>query len=281
MFFGESLTGTLPTLIALAQGIGGEVQCITNNYTGSVKPIYSKPRFGVSIFFFLVSGIITISLIAFMILRLTSIIKLAQAEDKIHRKINTELNEMLLTTEHTPSKFEKVSIATPNSMTKKQYYILQLFNMINSALVFGCLPTLITYSLLPYGQKAFYYCSVLFPTAYPMSAIYALVRPKISITVVILGTVVGYSICIFIITCAYQSPCPIWADTLHGGIIMIIAWLTASFILSYVRIASGNRIKLAWGKESGLFYYGLCVQMGVVLGVIPMYLIINVYQLFL
>jgi hypothetical protein len=164
-------------------------------------------------------------------------------------------------------------------MTKKQFYILQSFNVINSAILFGCLPTLITYSLLPYGQKAFYYCSILYPISYPLSALAGVIRPTISICWVVIGSIFGCFICFFIIIIAFQSPCPIWADTLHGGIVMASAWFISSFVLAYVRVASGNRIKLTWPKESGLFHFGLSVQMGIIFGVVPMYLVINVYGL--
>ena len=150
--------------------------------------------------------------------------------------------------------------------------------MVNSAVLYGCLPTLITYSLLPYGQKAFYYCSVLFPIAYPLSALYGVVRPTLSMTWIVLGSLFGSVICAFIIFVAFQSPCPIWADTVQGGIVMIFAWFVSTFTFAYVRIASGNRIKLAWGKDSGLFYFGVSVQMGIVFGVLPMYLLINVFK---
>ena len=58
---------------------------------------------------------------------------------------------------------------------------------------------------------------------------------------------------------------------------MTVAWFGSSLSLGYVRIASGNRIKLAWPKENGLFYFGLSVQMGIIFGVVPFYLLINVY----
>ena len=279
MFLGESLTGTLPTLIALAQGVGGEIQCIKNNYTSTIEPIYSKPRFGVSIFFFLITCIITTSLLAFVALRLTSIVKLAQAKEKHCSKTNIETYEMLLKTDKSVLTTKKVSLWTPNSMPQKQFYILQFFNVINSALIFGCLPSLITYALLPYGQKAFYYCNVLSPISYPLSVLYAFFRPTLPTAWVIISSMVGCLICSFIMIIALQSPCPMWADTVHGGIIMIVAWFFSSFLLGYIRCASGNRIKLAWGKEDGLFYFGLSIQLGVMLGVLPMYLLINVFQL--
>jgi riboflavin transporter 2 len=279
MFFGESLTATLPTLIALIQGVGGEVRCIKNNQTLLIEPIYSEPRFSVSVFFFLVTGIIGISLIAFVILRWTSIVKLANAKDKNHRKNDIESFEILLKNGEIVSKSRKLSLSTPNSMTKKQFFILQSFNVINSAILFGCLPTLITYSLLPYGQKTFYYCNILYPISYPLSVFLGFIYPTLSTFWVIIGSLFGWLTCFFIIIVAFQSPCPIWADTLHGGIIMTAAWFISSLVLAYIRVCSGNRIKLAWSKRSGLFHFGLSVQMGIIFGVLPMYLVINVYEL--
>lgn len=278
MFIGESLTGTLPTLIALAQGVGGEARCVRFNETAALQAVYSEPRFSVSVFFFLVAGIIMLSLVAFLFLRRTSVIQLANASDQRQLECPLETCEMLLKEQNHLSKPRRLSLSTPNSMTQRQFYILQSFNVVNSAILYGCLPTLITYALLPYGQKAFYYCSVLAPISYPLSALYGIVRPTIATSWIVLGSIVGSLIAFWIVIIAFQSPCPMWSDTLHGAIIMIIAWFTSSFILSYVRVASGNRIKLAWPKEDGLFNFGVSVQMGIIFGVLPMYLVINVYE---
>ncbi|CAF2125116.1 unnamed protein product [Rotaria magnacalcarata] len=278
-FFGESLTGILPIFIALAQGVGGEAQCIMNNVTLHVQPIYSEPRFSVSTFFFLISGIIALSLIAFMALRFTSIMKLAKADDQHWQQTSIESYEKLLVTKENSSESKKRSLSKANSMTEKEFFILQTSNVVNSAFVFGCLPTLVTYSILPYGQKTLYYCNILFPISYSLAALYGFIRPTISTFWIIMNSICGCLICAFIIVVAFQSPCPIWADTLHGGIIIIAAWCLSSFILAYVRVASGNRIKLAWKKDNGLFYYGLNIQIGMILGVVPMYLLINIYQL--
>lgn len=278
-FFGEGLAGALPTFLALAQGVGGETQCVVNNQTLTMEPIYSQPRFSVSVFFHLTAGIIALSLIAFMILQLTSVVKLADAENKIPQKTDAETSEMIITTNKNAHELRKISLSTPNSMTQKQFYILQTFNVINSACIFGFLPSLITYSLLPYGQKVFYYCSLLFPLAYPLSAMLGFIYPTISTFWIIICSLFGWLICIFITIISIQSPCPIWADTLHGGIIMIAAWSISSFVLAYARLASGNRIKLSWAKESGLFHFGVSVQVGMLVGALPMYVVINIYEL--
>ncbi|CAF0969462.1 unnamed protein product [Adineta ricciae] len=279
MFLGESFTATIPTLLAVVQGIGGEAKCIQYNSTSPFEPVYSEPRFSVSVFFFLIMGIIIISLVAFVILRTSPIVGLAGAEERINKEECIETCEMLLKFgEDTPA-IRKLSITIPKSMTRKEFVIIQWFNVINSGILYGCLPTITTYSMLPYGQRAFYYCSILYPLAYPLAAMLAWFRQTISIFWVSAGSIIGCFICGFIIFIACQSPCPIWADTTHGGVIMVLAWFSSTFILAYVRIASGNNIKLYWKKESGLFYFGFTVQTGIIFGVLPFFLIINVFNL--
>lgn len=280
-FFGESLTAALPTFFALAQGVGGETRCVFNNQTSILDPVYTQPRFSVSAFFYLVTFIVGSSLIAFLILQFSSIVKLANAESKIIEENIPETSEMVeKNNENFSTTTRKVSfLSTPNSMTKIQFYILQTLNVINSAIMFGCLPALVTYSLLPYGQKAFYYCSLLYPLAYPLSALVGFIYPTISTFWIIMGSLFSWLLGVYISTVAIQSPCPIWADTLHGGILMTTAWFVSSLVLAYVRLASGNRIRLAWPKESGLFNFGVSVQMGMFVGALPVYLVINVYEL--
>jgi hypothetical protein len=82
-FLGEGLTGLVPTLLALAQGIGGEAICIVNSNGTALEPTYSQPRFSVTIFMFLIAGVIGLSLIGFLLLRFTSIISLANAAEPV------------------------------------------------------------------------------------------------------------------------------------------------------------------------------------------------------
>ncbi|CAF0836294.1 unnamed protein product [Didymodactylos carnosus] len=276
MFFGESLTAILPTFLALLQGVGGEIICRRNNsLTDQFEPFYSEPRFSVSIMFYLLSSIIACSLIAFLILRWTSVVYIADALPKLMANgyITDDNGEFLVNSDHKTPRRQSANLKT------KQFFLLLFICIISASFIFGILPTLITYALLPYGQKAFYYCIILGPLAFPLAAFLSMKFPTVSTTRIVSGCITGCFGCIYIIIIAFQSPCPIMSDTVHGGVIIIGIWFVSSFIFGYVRMASANRIRRFWKGKSGLFWLGVAGQLGICLGVIPMYFIINTFNL--
>ena len=50
--------------------------------------------------------------------------------------------------------------------------------------------------------------------------------------------------------------------------------------MTYIRFTIGNRIKSEWLYEKGMFYFGATDQIGSVLGAVPMYFLVNVFDLF-
>jgi riboflavin transporter 2 len=89
VFLGEALTSAIPTLLILAQGVAGETICIQNSNGTILEPTYTEPRFSVRIFMFCIAGIIVASLIAFILLRWTNIVTLANAAETVSgRKID-------------------------------------------------------------------------------------------------------------------------------------------------------------------------------------------------
>jgi riboflavin transporter 2 len=83
VFLGEALTGAIPTLLLLIQGIGGETICVQNSNGTAVTPTFTQPRFSVTVFMFLIAGIILASLIAFTLLQWTNIVSLANAAELV------------------------------------------------------------------------------------------------------------------------------------------------------------------------------------------------------
>lgn len=72
---GAGLSGPIPGMLALAQGVGGYAECrnVTVNVTGSgtvteIQPYYPPPRFSVNVFFGLLCAQMVISWIAFVLL---------------------------------------------------------------------------------------------------------------------------------------------------------------------------------------------------------------------
>jgi hypothetical protein len=148
-------------------------------------------------------------------------------------------------------------------------------------MLYGLLPSLTTYSLLPYGQKVLYYFSLLNPLAYPVALLLSVRWATISTRMTTIGSVFGCTLGVFIIIIAAQSPCPWWADSLHGALIMVSTKILTTVIIAYIRITIGNCIKAEWSNDDkGMFYFGATSQIGSVLGTIPMYLLINVFNVF-
>ena len=160
------------------------------------------------------------------------------------------------------------------------FIFLLCLNTFISFVLFGILPPLSTYSLLPYGHKVFYYFCLLNPLSYSIALLISVVRATISICITTVGILVGCILAVFIIIIAAQSPCPWWADTLHGAVIILVTWFAMTLIMAYVRITIGNRIKAEWANEKGMFYFGITIQLGLLIGAVPMYLLVNVFRVF-
>lgn len=281
VFLGESLTSAIPTVLILAQGVGGETICVQDINGTMVEPQYTQPRFSVRIFMFCIAIIIIASLIAFVILRWTNIVALADATEPVEDQSKSVGN--IINEENVPM-VDTGKVQTPSKptqiMSSRLFMTVMIFNTITSTIFYGCLPSLSTYALLPFGQAAFYYWSVLVPSAYPLALVVSLFWKSPSNPTIIILSVLVWIIAGFIFVIASQSPCPWLADSIQGAVMIITIWLMMSLISSFVHISVGNRIKSDWKDETGMFYYGGTAQLGMFLGSIPMFLLINIFPVF-
>ncbi|UJR11697.1 hypothetical protein I4U23_015878 [Adineta vaga] len=278
-FLGEGLTGAIPTLLLLLQGIGGEAICVKTNNGTFDKPTFTEPRFSVTVFMFIITCIILASLIAFLILRWTNIISLADAAEPVKEQDNTGESVPMIVIN------DSIQLSTPTStsmeqITEKSFFLLLFINTFNSLILFGILPPLVTYIVLPYGQKALYYSSFLGTLGYSLVLLLNVKRPYLSMHQTILGSICGCILASFLIIIAVQSPCPWWADTVHGAFITVFIHFISTMFIAYIRITIGNRIKDHWSNEKGLFYFGITIQLGSVIGTIPIFLLVNVFEVF-
>jgi riboflavin transporter 2 len=83
VFLGEGLTGAIPTLLLLIQGFGGEAICVQSSNGTMLQPNFTKPRFSVTVFMLFITGILIASFIAFLLLRWTNIVSLADAGEPV------------------------------------------------------------------------------------------------------------------------------------------------------------------------------------------------------
>lgn len=167
------------------------------------------------------------------------------------------------------------------SMSQRLFLIFLILNTINTTISFGMLPSLSAYALLPFGQKAFYYWNVLIPIAYPLALILSIYWKSVSTHSILFQSMITWLFSIFVFIIAGQSPCPWLADSTQGALMIITIWFIMSFISGFLRITIGNRIKSEWIDDKGMFYYGGTAQLGLFLGTIPIYMLINVFDIFI
>ncbi|CAF1093105.1 unnamed protein product [Didymodactylos carnosus] len=279
MFFGESLTCFIPTIIAIVQGVGGEIVCqnvtLSDNST-ALAPTYSQPRFSVSVYFFILTVVIMCSLCAFIILRWSPVTKIADASVQ-----DDEIQLFPDVAQDTPTMEQNVIRQTPGVhfvLLKNDYHYVLLLTGINAFVFIGCLPSMITYSLLPYGQRAFYYGSILAPLAYPF-ACFINMFIKLNLKGILFLSLINIINSLFIMYIAFTSPCPVLHDTKTGALLLNFVWIITSFCFGYIRVRCGNIIRESWSKEGGLFNFGLTFLIGGILGTVPFFFIINVFKL--
>ncbi|CAF1030086.1 unnamed protein product [Adineta ricciae] len=263
LYLGESLTSLIPSILASIQGVGGETICREN----STYPEYSSPRFSVQVYFWIFAGIILLSLIAFLLLEFSSIPKAQRTFNVMEFSVETSL---------TPD-----SRTTSSHMSKKHYYILLTFGFLSSIIIYGILPSIGTYAVLPYSQRAYYIFSLILPISNPLSVLLGIfLRSILSIFTLTILLVCATCISIYVIVVAALSPCPPLHDSAGGAVLIISCYFLAYLLFYYIKLVLGNRIRQEFPRESGLFWFGAASQLGSLVGAVPMYLLINVYNIF-
>jgi riboflavin transporter 2 len=164
LLLGESLTSLIPSILASIQGIGGEPVCSLN----STQPEYAAPRFSVQVYFWIFAAIIFSSLIAFLILEWSNIAQSYRTEN--YKTSNTSQLSL-----QTDSSYPTPMDASFVSMSTRMYYSLLALAYFTSIILFGILPSIGTYVMLPYSQYAYYISSIVLPISNPLSVIIALV----------------------------------------------------------------------------------------------------------
>lgn len=272
LYLGESLTSLLPSILASIQGVGGEAICREN----ATYPEYSSPRFSVQVYFWTFVAIIFLSLFAFLILEFSNIAKPYQTRlDYASSKIANS--------DEIPMSSEPISIilTTDFSMTKKGYYVLLFFGFFSSIILFGILPSIGTYAVLPYSQRAYYISSLVLPISSPLSVLMGLfIRSILKLLTISILLLIATCASIYVMIAAFLSPCPPLHDSTGGGILIISCYFISYLFFYYIRLVIGNRIRQEYHRESGLFWLGAASQMGSLVGAIPMFLLVNVYEVF-
>lgn len=187
-FIGEGLSGFIPAIIALAQGVG-IAKCVNSsetagNQTGgntSIHTVYLPPNFSTEGFFFFLAAMMCVSLAAFVALnRLPRTYELSTenlVSDTAASVISGLENSGRETDEDTVkgegAAQSRILLADPKQTMYQLTFIYFMEVWVNAA-TNGLLPSVQTYSCMPYGNLAYHLSAALSSVANPVACAVAM-----------------------------------------------------------------------------------------------------------
>uniref|UniRef100_A0A672ZBB7 Riboflavin transporter n=1 Tax=Sphaeramia orbicularis TaxID=375764 RepID=A0A672ZBB7_9TELE len=270
-FFLAGVSGLLPALVALVQGVG--------------VAQYQPANFSVEVFFFFLSAMMLVCLVAFLLLnyhpavareppngRYTNGVK---AKSQSNRKWSEQKSMM--------EPFRPVQQKRRSSFGTGAYSWMQVVYIFvvlawTNALTNTVLPSVQSYSCLPYGNNAYHLSATMAAVSNPLACFIAMFFPIRSLLLMGALTVVGSGVGAYIMFTAVLSPCPVLVHDVSGGVIIVLAWILFVLTLSYVKVIIG--VILRDEGHSALVWCGAVVQLGSLLGAITMFPLVSVFNFF-
>ncbi|CAI9597220.1 unnamed protein product [Staurois parvus] len=158
------------------------------------------------------------------------------------------------------------------------YALIYLLTGWVNALTNGVLPSIQTYSCMPYGNLAYHLAAALGSMANPLACLIAMFLPSRSFVSLVFWSVLGTGFGAYNMMTAVMSPCPILHGTKWGVALIVISWVLFIGTLSYVKVMIG--VILRSQSHSALVWCGAVVQLGSMIGALVMFPMVNVYGFF-
>lgn len=302
-FAGEGLSGLVPAVVALIQGVG-VVHCenvtLSSNTTainsttagsGELQAVYQPAKFSAQIFFLFLSAMMVVCLIAFILLNCHPAVarerktNLYYDSDLVQEKREQGLSLHTHSPEQKPmiSRHETARWEPRSSFGRGTYsnfevvFIFVVLAWVN-ALTNAVLPSVQSYSCLPYGNQAYHLAATMAAVANPVACFIAMFVPQRSLIFMGVLTLFGTGIGAYIMAMAAMSPCPLLVHSASGTAVIVLAWILFVLLLSYVKVIIG--VILRDEGHSALVWCGAVVQLGSMVGAISMFPVVSLYGLF-
>lgn len=161
--------------------------------------------------------------------------------------------------------------------TKRNIYLLLLL-AISNALTNGVLPSVQSFSCLPYGTMTFHLSVVLGNIANPLACFLAMFVVMRSSTGLGFLSVAGGVFAAYLMALAALSPCPPLLGNSAGMALVVISWIIFTGLFSYLKVVIGTLLHEA--GHAALLWCGISIQAGSLIGALTMFPLVNVYHVF-
>lgn len=292
-FGGEGLSGLLPSLVALGQGVGGgtHTSCpqaplnTTNGTSANNTDSLPGPNFPAEGFFLFLAGMMLASGLAFLGLNHLPISKRQQAE-KNYDENGQEAQSFEQTMELVSVEEQKDS--RQNSYDQEDHAMERLsaggtvFLMVILALVSGLsngvIPAIQSYACIPYSYYIYHLTLTLSNIANPVTCfVFPFIRTTSMLIIAVLSCVY-FGMCTYILTVASQSPNVLLRCDDSGAALIVFISVSAVAVVTYVKVAIGGIMREKGRKH--LLWYGVNVQVGSCAGALAIFAPVNVYHFF-
>ncbi|XP_064155251.1 solute carrier family 52, riboflavin transporter, member 3-A [Anguilla rostrata] len=294
-FIGEGLSGFVPGLVALGQGVGiSKCVNVTHSFDNSTEALkdpyaiqtqYLSENFSTEVFFFFLSAMMAISLVAFVLLNRVPRMFQLSSENLVGDSVasvssgldNPAAEGVPVERGGEEAGQSRPLLAKPGYTVSKLAFIYFLVVWVNG-LTNGLLPSVQTYSCMSYGNVAYHLSAALASMANPVACLIAMFLPKRSLVFLGLLSLVGTGFGAYNMAMAALSPCPLLQGSAAGDAIIVLSWIFFTGTLSYVKVMVG--VILRDESHSALVWCGAAVQAGSMVGALTMFPLVNVYHLF-
>ncbi|KAG8195539.1 hypothetical protein JTE90_019527 [Oedothorax gibbosus] len=280
---GEGLSGLVPSLVAIAQGIENP-ECINETLTSYSDDLkmnitsfvmvqrVKEPRFSPEWFFVILLGMVLFSWLSFILLDKLPFCqkeKVDPSKKKEQLSLGTELKCISAPT----------YVSVPKKSSRILYFYLLFLQGWASIATFGIFPAIQTYSCLPYGDGPFHLTVTLCGLAYPAACLLAMFCEVRNVWSISWMTLASTLVSTYAMATAVLSPNPPLVDSAIGPYLVVTCWVSFMFVFSYVKTMVTIMLGDHWGHRA-LFWCGAVTQGGAVVGTLLMFLLVNVFNVF-
>ncbi|XP_059049619.1 ionotropic receptor 75a-like [Achroia grisella] len=254
---GEGLSGFIPSILSLIQGVGGEPECVPYGDNSTI-PIYPPARFDSTVFMLILAVLAIISFVSFTIIDSTKIFE----SERVSPTAAVKDEEAV----------QQFSLSHPKWLST-----LLLMACLN-ALSNGVLPSIQSYSCMPYGTRAYHLAVALGTSANPMAClagVWLRPVPAKALAAMLSVAVVPFT---FILTTALMSPSPPLQHQAGGEALVVLSWVCVLAIVSYARMWVYGWARA--GGARGMRACGVSTQIGSALGSLLLFSLVNYTSLF-
>ncbi|XP_028285971.1 solute carrier family 52, riboflavin transporter, member 2-like [Parambassis ranga] len=279
-FIGQGFSALFPCIVALGQGVG-KVVCTSVNGT---KPEYLKENFPAQNFFWFLFVMLSLSALSFLALTRRQTQSQKDAASQESDGAAEEKNEEETRRLHnggSPVSEEQVQVevqqAARTFWVPRNIYLLMLL-AISNALTNGVLPSVQSFTCLPYGTMTFHLSVVLGNIANPLACFLAMFVVLRSSTGLSLVSAAGGAFAAYLMCLAVLSPCPPLHGHPAGAALVVVSWIIFTGLFSYLKVVIGTLLHEA--GHAALLWCGISIQAGSFIGALVMFPLVNVYSVF-